>query len=278
MPLCSSREEEEKWPEHGATGNELLTDFGNTDYYVAAMKGAVLQVDPKATLIDVTHEIAAQDIFHGAFVLRQVFPHFPAETIFVAVVDPTVGTSRRILAARYSDRTILAPDNGLLTMVHRDAELQEMRVVENRRLFASTLSSTFHGRDVFAPVAGHLSKGLSLDHVGPIADRIEILELMRPVRNADGSIDGQVCLVDHYGNLITNISVVDLSAAKIGNRHFEISCNGQCLGPICTTYAEVPRGQALAIIGSSQMLEIAVNHGSAAQLLNAQRGTAVRLS
>ena len=130
----------------------LLTDFGTADHYVAAIRGVILQINPKATLVDVTHEIAAQDIFHAAFVLRQVLPFYPTETVFVAVVDPGVGTSRRILAARYSDRVVLAPDNGLLTLVHRDAELQEMRVVENRRLFASNLSATFHGRDIYAPL------------------------------------------------------------------------------------------------------------------------------
>jgi S-adenosylmethionine hydrolase len=256
----------------------LLTDFGTADHYVAAMRGVILQINPKVTLVDVTHEIGSQDIYHAAFVLRQVLPYFPTETIFVAVVDPTVGTSRRILAARYSDRIVLAPDNGLLTLVHRDADLQEVRVVENRRLFATSLSASFHGRDIFAPVAGHLSRGLALDHVGPVADRIEVIELPKPARNPDGSIDGQVNLVDRFGNLITNISVVDISTARAANRQFEVKLKDQLIGPIHVTYADVPPGSPLAMIGSSQMLEIAVNHGSAAHLLDARRGDRVRLS
>src|SRR5687767_7853558 len=127
----------------------LMTDFGTRDHYVGAMKGVILQINPKVTLVDISHDIDSQDLFHGAFVLRQSLPYFPTGTIFVAVVDPTVGSNRRILAARYNDRTVLAPDNGLLTLLQRDADLQEIRVVENRRYFASIISSTFHGRDIF---------------------------------------------------------------------------------------------------------------------------------
>lgn len=255
----------------------LLTDFGTADYYVAAMKGTILQINPKVTLVDVSHDIASQDVLQAAFVLRQVLPCFPPETIFVAVVDPGVGTPRRILAARYNDRVVLAPDNGLLTLVHRDADLQEIRTVENRRFFANSLSTTFHGRDIFAPVAAHLSKGTSLDHLGPVADRIEILDLAKPVRQNDGSIDGQVFLVDRFGNLITNVSVLDLSAARAAKHHFEVFCKDRSVGPIRLTYSDVPPGEPLALIGSSQMLEIAVNHGNAAQMLDARRGDPVRL-
>lgn len=255
----------------------LITDFGLADHYVACMKGVILQINPKANIVDISHDIASQDVFHAAFVLRQCLPHFPTDTIFVAVVDPTVGTPRPILAGRYSQRIVLAPDNGLLTLVHRDAELQELRTVENRRLFAPTLSATFHGRDIFAPVAAQLSRGLSLDHVGPVADRIEVLDLPKPRRQDDGSIDGEVLLADRYGNLVTNISMLDLSSERAGNRHFAVSVKGQAVGPIRITYADVPRGEPLAIIGSSQMLEIAVNHGSAATHLNARRGDAVHV-
>jgi len=255
----------------------LLTDFGTADHYVASMKGLILGINPKVTIVDVSHEIRSQDIFQAAFILRQVLPYYPEETVFAAVVDPTVGTSRRILAARYNSRVVLAPDNGLLTLVHRDGDLQEMRVVENRRLFANSLSTTFHGRDIFAPVAAHLSRGMSLDHVGPVANQIEILELAKPVQRSDGTIEGEVVLIDRFGNLITNVSVLDLSAARAGNRHLEVTVNDQAVGPIRVTYADVARGQTLALIGSSQMLEIAVNHGSAAEILKARRGDAVRL-
>lgn len=255
----------------------LMTDFGTRDHYVAAMKGVILQIDPKATVVDVTHEIDPQDILHGAFVLRQVVPYFPVKTIFVAVVDPTVGTARRILAARYSDRLVIAPDNGLLTLLHRDAEFQAVRVVENRRYFAATLSGTFHGRDIMAPVAAHISRGTPLDHLGSPADHIEILGLTKPRVNSDGSLEGEVLFVDHFGNLITNISVIDLSAARTPRPHVEVWFGERRIGPVRTAYAEVPEGDTLALVGSAQMLEIAVNRGHAAKVLAAGRGARVTI-
>ena len=254
-----------------------MTDFGTRDHYVAAMKGIILQINPKATVVDVTHDIARQDVFHGAFVLRQTLPYFPPETIFVVVVDPTVGTSRPILATRYNNRTVIAPDNGLLTLLHRDADLQEVRVVENRRFFAQSLSSTFHGRDIFAPVAAHLSRGVALDHLGPVADHIEMLDLARPRVNDNGTLDGEIISVDHFGNLITNISVMDLSAARMPRRRLEVSVGPHRIGPIRTTYADVAVGEPVALIDSAQMLEIAINRGSATQALGVTRGAPVTL-
>jgi len=256
----------------------LITDFGTRDYYTAAMKGMILQVNPQATLVDVTHKISPQGIDEAAFVLRQVFPYYPNGTIFVAVVDPTVGTDRRILAARYSDRIILAPDNGILTFLHRDAELQEIRMVENRRYQAGSLSAIFHGRDIFAPVAGHLSRGLPLDKLGPIADHIEVLQVAKPTRRDNGTIEGSVMFIDRFGNLITNISERDLSIANSSGHSHEVSIGPHQIGPIHSTYADVAKGEPIALIGSTQMLEIAVNNGNAAQILNASRGDTVNVS
>lgn len=256
----------------------LITDFGLRDHYVAAMKGVILQINPAATLVDVSHEIPSQDLYHGAYVLRQALPYFPKETIFVCVVDPTVGSDRRILAGRYNDRVVLAPDNGVLSLLHRDGELQDLRVVENRRLFASTLSTTFHGRDIFAPLAGHLSTGTKLDVVGPSAGHIEVLEIASPHFDADGSIHGEVVIVDHFGNLITNISELDLQKSKKRGAPFEVKVGAIDVGPVRRTYSDVKPGEPLALLGSALMLEIAVNAGSAAQTLNAGRGTPVHLS
>ena len=255
----------------------LMTDFDTRDHYVAVMKGVILQINPKATLVDVSHRIVPQDLYHGAFVLRQALPFFPPKTIFVAVVDPTVGTRRRILAARYSDRIVLAPDNGLLTLLHRDAELQEIRVVENRRFFAATLSTTFHGRDIFAPVAAHLSRNVTLDQLGPVADCIEVLELAAPVKQKDGGIAGQIVVVDGFGNLITNVSQLDLAAPGPARGGFVVSVGPREVGPVRVTYGDVAPGEPLALIGSTQMLEIAVNSGNAAEKLEAGRGTPVTL-
>jgi len=256
----------------------LLTDFGTRDHYVACMKGVILQINPKAVIVDISHDIGSHDLVHGAFVLRQTLPYFPTGTVFVAVIDPTVGTRRRILAARYNDRIVLAPDNGLITLLHRDAELQEIRVVENRRYFAGSLSATFHGRDIFAPVAAHLSQGLSMDYLGPVANQIEAIEMAKPQHHDNGTLDGEVVLVDSFGNLITNISAIDLSAARSPHRHLEVSIGSRRIGPIHTTYADGAAGEPLALIGSTQMLEIAVNQGNAADQLQASRGTPVHLA
>lgn len=255
----------------------LMTDFGTRDHYVAAMKGVILQINPKATLVDITHDIGSHDIFHGAFVLRQVVPYLPPQTVVVAVVDPTVGTARRILAARYNDRIVVAPDNGLLTLLHRDGRLQELRLVENRGFFANTVSSTFQGRDIFGPVAAHISRGVAMDRLGPVADRIEVLDLSRPRVGHDGALDGEIILVDRFGNLITNISSMDLSAARIPKRVLEVAVGPHRIGPIRNTYGDVDVGQAVALVGSAQMLEIAVNRGSAAEALGVARGAPVCL-
>jgi S-adenosyl-L-methionine hydrolase (adenosine-forming) len=251
----------------------LITDFGTRDHYVGVMKGVILQIDPKANIVDISHEIDPQDLYHGAFVLRQCLPYFPAGTIFVAVVDPTVGTSRRILAARYNDRMVLAPDNGLLTFVHRDMELQDIRVVENRRFFASTISGTFHGRDIFAPVAAHLSRGVGIANLGPVPDRIELFDIARPRILPDSTLEGTIVLADRFGNLITNISEADIIGLRV-RRAPEVYAGAQRmpLGPILHTYGEAPAGSALALMDSSRMLEIAVNGGSAARKLDLRRG------
>jgi S-adenosylmethionine hydrolase len=255
----------------------LVTDFGTRDHYVAAMKGVILQINAKATIVDVTHEIGPQDLLHAAFTLRHTLPFFPAGTVFVTVVDPGVGTGRRILAARYSQRIVLAPDNGVLTLLHRDAELQEIRVVENRRFFAANLSRTFHGRDILAPVAAHVSQGTALEHLGPVADRIEVLKVPAVSRPPDGSLEGTILIIDRFGNLVTNISELDLSAARSPRRTHEVFLREQKIGPIRSTYAEVQTGEPLALIGSSQLLEIAINGGSAAEHFQAHRGDIVRV-
>lgn len=256
----------------------LMTDFGTRDHYVAAMKGVILQINPRATLVDITHQVEPQNLLHGAFVLRQALPYFPPETIFVAVVDPGVGTRRAILAGRYSQRVVIAPDNGLLTLVHRDAELQELRVVENRRYFASQLSSTFHGRDILAPVAAHLSKGLTLESLGPIAYRMEVLDVPKCVHHSDGTVQGQVLLTDHFGNLITNICAADISVAgSIRRGPLQVWVGQRAIGRLHTTYSDVPVGEPVALLGSTQMLEIAVNNGNAAAVLECSIGEAVQV-
>ena len=154
----------------------LITDFGTRDYYVGAMKGVILQIDPQATIVDITHDIEPHNVVHGAFVLRQSLPWFPQRTVHVVVVDPGVGSDRRILAGKYDGQVVLAPDNGLISLVHRELPLEEIYAVQNTQYFRNPVSRTFHGRDILAPVAAYVATGLSLDKLGPAADRVEVLE------------------------------------------------------------------------------------------------------
>lgn len=254
----------------------LTTDFGESDHYIACMKGVILQQAPSARIIDVTHVIQPHDVVHGAFVLRQVFDHFPEDTIHVAVVDPGVGAARRLLAVRYEGQTVLAPDNGLISLIHRDFAMEELRAIENTRLFRQEISATFHGRDVLAPVAGHLAQGMPLQDVGPIVDKLEILNLERPTSLANGGIEGQVLYVDRFGNLISNISQMDLETAAQGMaRRFNVHVGPLRVGPLRSTYADVAPGEIVAVIGSTGMVEVAINQGNAAAQLRAAPGTII---
>jgi len=253
----------------------LLTDFGQADHYVACMKGVILQRAPTAQIIDVTHMIRPQDVVHGAFVLRQVFEYCPPGTIHIAVIDPGVGSRRRIMAARYGSQTILAPDNGLLTFIHRDFVLEELRVVENSRLYENDVSNTFHGRDIFAPVAGHLWQGMLMEKVGPLARELELLNIDRPQLLEQGGLEGKVLYIDHFGNLITNISEGDLGKLKGGIQRQGVSVGPLRVGTVRTTYSDVRQGEIVALIGSTGMLEVAVNQGSAAKQLQASPGTVI---
>ncbi len=253
----------------------LMTDFGAADHYVACMKGVILQRAPTAPIVDVTHLIQPFDVVHGAFVLRQIFEYFPQGSIHIAVVDPGVGSSRRILAARYSDQIVLAPDNGLLTFVHRDFILAELRSIENTRLYQAEVSRTFHGRDVFAPVAAQLWQGMPLDNVGPIVRELELLNIDRPKTLQQGGIEGQVLYVDHFGNIVSNISGDDLGMVKAPFERMVVHVGPIRVGHLRTTYSDVRPGEVLAVMGSTGMLEIAVNQGNAAAQLRAGPGTVV---
>lgn len=253
----------------------LTTDFGQADHYVACMKGVILQLAPNAQIVDVSHAIPPHDVVRGAFILRQAFDYYPEGTVHVAVVDPGVGTTRRLIAASYDGQIVLAPDNGLVSLLHRDFALDELRAITNTRLFRQEISSTFHGRDVLAPVAGHLARGVGMLNVGPLIDQIEILNLDPPATLSNGGIEGQVLYVDHFGNLITNISENDLASTVGGRPDLSVYVGPLRVGPLRTTYGNVKAGEIVAIIGSTGMLEIAINQGNAAAQLRAAPGTIV---
>lgn len=253
----------------------LLTDFGAADHYVAAVKGVILQAAPKASIVDITHQVSPQSLLQAAFILRQTFEYFPAGTVHVAVVDPGVGTARPIIAARYAGQFLLAPDNGLVSLVHADFVLEELRAVQNDRLFRRSVSATFHGRDIFAPVAGHIAQAGRLDQVGPPTDKLALLSLPVPLVSQDGRITGQIVYIDTFGNATTNIRRQDLERASRRRSVLRAKAGGHDVGPLRRTYGDVPAGVPLAILGSANMLEIAVSHGSAAERLGLTIGQEV---
>ncbi len=240
----------------------LTTDFGLRDYYVAAVKGVILGIAPNATIVDVTHEIEPHNVQQAAFVLLQVWPSYPAGTIHIAVVDPGVGSERRILLGRYAGQWVIAPDNGLVTFLHRELPVEVMHVVENRKFFAPALSSTFHARDIMAPVAAHLFQGTLPHEFGRTTDRIEMLSVNSQATITQNRVEGVVLYVDHFGTLVSNIrrDQIDRVAGSAGA---QVSVNGQSIGTIHSTYSDVEPGEPVALWGSCDRLEVAVHRGRA---------------
>lgn len=256
----------------------LLTDFSSADPYVAEMKGVILSIAPGAALVDISHEIPAGDVMASAFVLRQALPYFPEGTVHCAVVDPGVGTERRILAARYAGQTVVFPDNGLITFVDRDQPLEQIVAVRNEQFFLRSLSTTFHGRDIMAPVAAHIARGLSLERLGPAPETFKLLDIPPPCEDTDGSLVGQVLYVDTFGNLVSSVSASQLDVVPGDRIGPEVFCGDQPVGPLQVTYASAKRGEALALINSMSLVEVAVNGGRACDVLSAGVGTAIRVS
>ena len=255
----------------------LLTDFGHRDEYVGVLKGVLLGEDPNATIVDLCHRIDAQDTLAAAWMLRAAVPFFPDGTIHLVIVDPGVGTDRLIVAAKSQNHVLIAPDNGILMPVLKAWPPLDIRRVENDTWFRSPISGTFHGRDIFAPVAGRLSAGAPFDAVGsPVS-----LEALQPLQNDSAltvthdEIRGVVVAIDRFGNLITNIDKSDL--AHLSSASVVIQVGAHRLAGIAPNYAQVRHGQPVAVIGSRNCLEIAVNCGHAASTLGVGKLDVVRL-
>lgn len=254
----------------------LTTDFGLRDGYVAAMKGAMLHVEPELRLLDVSHAVAAQDVMEGAFVLRQVVPYTPPGTVHLAVVDPGVGSARQGIAARFGEQFFVGPDNGLLALL-LDGEAPDETVVLDRPAFWRTPepSATFHGRDVFGPVAAHLARGTRLGNLGSPAEPLGRLLWPLPRADAQG-IEGWVAHIDGYGNCITNIPRRLVERYRAG-RPVKGFVGSTIVRDVQRTYSDVPPGEPLMLYGSEDVLEVSVNEGNAACLLSVRRGNPVTL-
>jgi S-adenosylmethionine hydrolase len=251
----------------------LLTDFGNQDSYVGVMKGVIAQIAPTAILIDLTHAIPPQDILAARFNLLNSYRYFPDGTVHLVVVDPGVGTERRAIAIQLDQGYLVAPDNGVLSGVLEDLGNFKAVTLENRQYWRTPQAShTFHGRDIFAPVAAHLANGVALEQLGPPLPPDDLTPLpLPPWRRSQTGITGTLQYIDHFGNLVTNIP---------GHQHppapWAVILNQHSI-PGKLTYGEVEPGTLLSLVGSHGWVEIAVNGGSAAQQLQAQVGDEVRL-
>jgi S-adenosylmethionine hydrolase len=259
----------------------LLTDFGTADFFVGALKGAILSVDAQAQIVDLTHEIPAHDIEAGAFTLLAAYSSFPPQTIHVAVVDPGVGSARRPVLIEAHGHFFVGPDNGLFSYICDGATGARVYHLTNEKFFRQPLSQTFHGRDIFAPVAGALSKGVPPTEFGALIDGdVQRLAPLAPVRDADGAWSGRIMHIDRFGNLITNISRRELTDEQLA-AGARLEIGGRVISSFRNFYAEAAGAQAgelFAIWGSAGLLEIAANGASAAQLLDAARGHLVRLA
>jgi S-adenosyl-L-methionine hydrolase (adenosine-forming) len=249
----------------------LTTDFGARDWFAGTLKGVVLGVNPRAVIVDLTHEVPPGDIRAGAFALMAACRHFPRGTVHVAVVDPGVGGRRRAIAVQTANYHFAGPDNGVLSWALAREKIKAIRRLENPKYFLKTISRTFHGRDIFAPVAAHLSCGASLQKLGRELTDFVRLPWPEPARHP-GEIRGEIVYIDHFGNAITNI---EAGMVRINRKSTcEVIGKRKVRCALAEFYGAVPAKSPVAVIGSSGFLEIAVNGGSAAKRFGLTTGGA----
>jgi hypothetical protein len=252
----------------------LTTDYGTNDHLVGVLKGVILRINPDVQIVDITHGVTPFDLLDGATVIANAYPYFPPRTIHVVVVDPGVGTERRPLIVSGQNQYFLAPDNGVLSGVFEKEQNFLVRHLTAEHYFLHPVSKTFHGRDVFAPVAGWLSKNWQPGSMGEEITDFKRFALPRP-KEADGLLKGVVLKVDSFGNLITNFRGEDLPAAAIERGAINLQVGTHAISKLVPTFANGNAGEAIAYVGSSGNLEIGVNKGSASKTLGVGRGAPV---
>jgi S-adenosyl-L-methionine hydrolase (adenosine-forming) len=247
----------------------LLSDFGLSDYFVGAVKGVMLGLNPDVAFVDISHLIPPQDIFTGAFTLSQAYSCFPQGTVHFAVVDPGVGTSRKALAATAAGHYFVAPDNGILTYIMEANEDFVAYEITADHYFRKPVAATFHGRDVFAPVAAWISRKIELHQFGPVLPSPVRLQIPPLKRVREALIQGTILAIDHFGNLITNLKPEDVSMP------FKILAGQREITALRRTYGEGMPGEVIVVLGSAGFLEIAVKGGSAAATLSIKAGAPI---
>ena len=261
----------------------LTTDFGLADHYVGTMKGVILSRCPGARLIDISHEIAAFSLYSGAYTIAQAAPFYPPGTIHVVVIDPGVGTARRPVLVAALGQFFIAPDNGVLSLILAQDKNFGAWEITNRKLWLDPPSSTFHGRDVFAPVAAALARGLSsLDEVGPPTQTLQLLPDLEPQQLPTGVwpgkvlSQGRVLSIDHFGNVITNFPVAQF--ASLRSQPFLLTLGRGQITQWHETFGAAPSGECFAYFGSSGYVEAGINQGNAARFLQVNPGDTTTLS
>jgi S-adenosyl-L-methionine hydrolase (adenosine-forming) len=259
----------------------IITDFGYRDHYIGVIKGVIASIAPRASVIDITHGIPAQSIVAGAIALRESWRYFPARTVFLAVVDPGVGTARAPIAIETrAGARFVGPDNGLLWLAAHQAGIKRIVKLTSLRHRLTNVSATFHGRDIFAPAAAYLWRGTPISALGPVLrpTSIEQLELPRPVDSAR-TVHGEVIYVDGFGNLVSNIDrrTAEQFAARFRHKSLSVRINGGAAMRLLDAYGDAPKGVPLAIFGSFGLLEVAIRDGNAAMHFAAGPGSSVSL-
>ncbi len=256
----------------------LLTDFGEDDFFVASLKGVILKINPSVWIIDITHRIPSFDIQTTGFILLASYKYFPSQTIFLAIVDPGVGSERNILLAKTKEYFFIAPDNGVLSLVLEEEKIEDLREVTNKKYFLPDLSHTFEGRDKMAPVAAWVSKGISCSEFGPVKTSFEKLDVEKPQLKGT-EIIGHVLYQDKFGNLITDIPARMLEdiGGKADKKSINLVIRGKRISSFIQSYSSAKRGELLFLIGSVGMIEIAAREESASEKLKAGVGDEVRI-
>lgn len=258
----------------------LLTDFGLKDEYVGAIKGVILSINSRVQLVDISHNLTRHDILQAALVIKGAFRYFPKDSIHVIVVDPGVGGKRKVICLKKEGHVFVAPDNGVLSLVTQDGKADEIYAVTNQAYFLKPVSNTFHGRDIIAPVAAHLSKGVALPRLGEklTLDDINTLDMPVPFLSSDEKLlAGEIISIDHFGNLITNIDqeTFEIFTGKRKSGTVVIGLGNSRIQGVSESYDTVKVGDPLAIFGSRNLLEISVNQADASSYFRARVGLAV---
>jgi S-adenosyl-L-methionine hydrolase (adenosine-forming) len=254
----------------------LLTDFGLQDHFVAAMKGVILALNPDLTLVDISHLIPPHDIRSGAFTLGQAYSCFPPNTVHLAIVDPGVGTARKAMALSAGGQFFVAPDNGILSYVMKDQEVFEAVEITAEHYFRKPVSPTFHGRDVFAPIAAYISRDVALRQLGPELPDPVRLQMPVPAKVKENLIQGAVLAVDKFGNAITNLTPRELPGIDAASpRAFRMLAGQREITSSRKTYGEGQSGEIFVVLGSAGYFEIAMRDGSAASALSLKSGAPI---